>query len=59
LLLGHDLPDEAVERGDPAPSLGAARDPAAVDVPGVQVGHGAHALVLVLDALAAARGGRR
>jgi hypothetical protein len=52
-LLGHDLPDEAVERGDPALLLGAAHHLAAAHVPRVEIGHGAETLVLVLDPLAA------
>src|SRR4051794_16889079 len=58
-LLGHDLPDEPVERGDAALGLAAAHDLAAAHIPRVQVGDRAFAPVLVLDALPATASRRR
>src|SRR5437773_5790062 len=57
-LLAHDLADEPVERLDPALGFAAADHAAAAHVPGVEVADGTHPLVLVLDQLAAAGGGR-
>src|SRR5712691_6348987 len=44
-LLGHDLPDEPIERLDPALGFAAPDHAAASHVPGVQVAERAHALV--------------
>jgi hypothetical protein len=52
-LLGHHLPDEPVERRDPAARLGATEDIGSLDVKRGQVGERAAALVAMLDPLPA------
>ncbi len=51
-LSHHHLVDEPVERFDAAPSLRAADQLGALDVPGAEIGERAAALVGVLDPLA-------
>src|SRR5262249_49490321 len=58
-LGGHDLLDQPGERGDPGGGLAPAGDLPAADVPGGQVGQGAAALVVVLDAHRAGLAGRQ
>jgi len=49
-FLAHDFGDQPIHRGDAALDFAAAEDLGAMDIPGCQVGPGAFAKVLMLNA---------